>query len=494
MLARNSDLTWRRAKQYARLAFLIPALCFLPALGDAKPKANPMPVFHTAAAARAWADHEARLGNYELAAVAYDDEAALRAREGDPQAAIVEHRKAARFSTDLALAIPVRAGDQPASRLAKFEPANGCYIGVLDEFASAYWGQSQANSENFARRLAHPVAVAYDYEAYGQPFPTDWARREADRGRAIQIAWEPNDIYAVQDDAYLNRWAEDAGASHTPIFLRFGGEMNGFWTSWGRNPAVYRRAFRLVRAVMARYAPNVAMVWAPNEVPTTNLDEYYPGDDAVDWVGISLYLPRFYDDNLSRPAWQDNPISFVAPFYAKYAGRKPLCITECGVSRRSQTEGKNADPFAADRIQDLMEAIKIRFPRLKMICFFDRNNIAGGPADRRLNDYSLPEGSIALDSLANEVADPYFLGRFGQDAPDRYLRVTNSFPKGYRGPVVGSISTYSLDPTLEIERNGRSFRVGRPYEFAMPAGTGPVTITVLDPHGHIAKTVTVFAP
>lgn len=474
------------------LLFLIPFL--LPALAGAKPAHNPVPAFRTAAAAREWADKEAKAGNFELAAVAYDREAALRQEEGDPQAAIVERMKAARLSTDLALAIPVRADADPPYPLAKYEPANGCYIGVLDEFASVYWGKPWANAESFARRLAHPVAVAYDYEAYGEPFPMNWARREADRGRAIQIAWEPSDIYAVRDDAYLNRWAEDAGASRAPIFLRFGGEMNGFWTPWGRDPAAYRRAFRLVHAVMARYAPNVAMVWAPNAVPTTNLDEYYPGDDAVDWVGISLYLPRFYDDNLDRPAWQDNPIAFIAPFYAKYAKRKPLCITECGVSRRSEAEGKNADPFASDRIQDLMEAIKIRFPRLKMICFFDRNNLAGGPADRRLNDYSLPEGSMALDSLATEVADPYFLGRIGETSPVRYVPVPTTFPKGYRGLVDISLTTYSLGPTLLVQRDGRSVRVARPFAFQMPAGTGPVTITVLDPHNRIAKTVTLFAP
>lgn len=478
----------------ALTGLILLALLVLPTAIQAKPAHNPVSTFRTAAAAREWADHEARIGNYELAAVAYDREAALRDKEGDRQAAIVERMKAQRLSTSLVLAIPEPAPAEPSYTLAKFEPASGCYIGVLDEFASVYWGRNTANAENFEDRLDHSVAVAYDYQAYGNPFPMKWAEREQQRGRAIQIAWEPNDLDEVRDDPYLNRWAYDAGRSGAVIFLRFGGEMNGGWTPWGRDPLAYRRAFRLVHAVMARYAPNIAMVWAPNAVPTTNLDEYYPGDDAVDWIGISLYLPRYYDDDLHRPAWPDNPESFIAPFYAKYARRKPLCITECGVSRESRAEGKNADPFAADRIADLMEAIKVRFPRLKMICFFDRNNLAGGPADRRLNDYSLPEDSLALSSLRQEVADLYFLGQIGQVSRVRYVPVPTAFPRGYRGPVVVSLTTYSLDPTLLVSRAGRSFSVSRPYAFSMPPGNGPLTITVRDPKGRIAKTVTVFAP
>src|SRR5579863_9554051 len=91
------------------ILFLICLASIAPAGLDAKPAASSMPTFHTAAQARAWAEKEQRLGNYDLAAVAYDKEASLRAAEGDPQAAIVERMKANRLSTSLALAIPQAA-------------------------------------------------------------------------------------------------------------------------------------------------------------------------------------------------------------------------------------------------------------------------------------------------------------------------------------------------------------------------------------------------
>jgi hypothetical protein len=173
----------------------------------------------------------------------------------------------------------------------------------------------------------------------------------------------------------------------------------------------------------------------------SNVDAYYPGDDAVDWVGISLYLVRFYDDDLRRPAWQDNPIGFIAPFYQKYAARKPFCLVECGVSRRSRVEGVDADAFAATRIEDLLDAARVRFPRLKMLCWFDRNNLTGAIPDRRLNDYSNPPGSLALQTMQNAAADPYFLGSPTDHPTVGYQRLSTSLPPHYTGILLGSLST-----------------------------------------------------
>ncbi|MGI4791533.1 MAG: glycoside hydrolase family 26 protein [Janthinobacterium lividum] len=446
--------------------------------------AQTIPHFRTAADARAWGEAREQSRQFEAAAEAYEQEAVIRRRTGDPQAAEIEHRRAERLRTELVLAITAPVPVKPA-KLAKLEPAAGCYLGALDDYADG------DDADHFGRRIGRPLAVCFDYSPYGAPFPMAWARRQAEAGRAIQIAWEPSDIGAVQDDEYLNQWAKDAGSCETPVFLRFGGEMNGNWTSWGRNPAAYRRAFRLVHEVVNRWASNVALVWAPGAVPTYNLDNYYPGDDVVDWVGISLYLVRYNDDSLSRPAWQDGPASFIEPFYAKYAARKPLCLTECGISRRSRVEGRDADDFASARIFDLLDAIKVRFPRLKMFCWFNRNNLETAGAGRRLNDYSLPDGSPALAAFHDAVSDPYFLSHFGDLPQYLYQVVENHLPTGYVGSLSAAISSYSLAPTLEIAAGGKTRRSGHPFSLFVSPGLGPLTVRVRDERGIIAKSVVV---
>ncbi len=441
-----------------------------------------VPHFRTAAEARAYGEAHERARQFEAAARAYEQEAVIRARTGDPQAAEIQRRRAARIRTDVALAVtvPVHTGQQ---RLAKLEPVAGCYLGALDNYAD------RDDADRFGQRVGKPLAVCYDYSPYGAPFPAEWAWRQARAGRAIQIAWEPRDIYAVRDDAYLNTWARDAAGCGCPVFLRFGGEMNGNWTPWGQDPLAYRKAFRLVHAVVNRYGSNVALVWAPGAVPTYNLDKYYPGDDVVDWVGISLYLVRFYDDNLSRPASADGPASFIAPFYTKYAARKPLCLTECGVSRRSRAEGRDADEFASARIFDLLDAIKIRFPRLKMFCWYTRNNLQTARAGRRLNDYSLPDGSPALAAFRAAIADPYFLAHFGDTPPYRYSVIGSRLPAGYVGSLSAAISTYSLSPALEIMGRGGVHRTGHPFSLFVSPALGPLTVRVRDSAGSVAKSV-----
>ncbi len=449
-----------------------------------------LPTFRTAAEARAWAEAHERAGQYQIAGEAYLREAQLRAATGDPQGGEVERRRGLRLMTDLALAASVPAA-RPAYPLAKLEPANGCYLGVLD----AYPGGRLGNADDFARRLGRSVGVAYDYSRYGTPFPTEWARGQAARGRLVQIAWEPqNGLGQVQDDDYLNHWAEDAARCGTGVFLRFGGEMNGDWTPWGRDPAAYKRAFRLVHAVMARHAPNVAMVWAPNAVPVTGVDAYYPGDDAVDWVGISLYLVRFYDDDPRRPAWQDSPVGFIAPFYQKYAARKPFCLAECGVTRRSRVEGVDADPFAAVRVEDLLDAARVRFPRLKMLCWFDRDNLTGAVPGRRLNDYSNPAGSLALGALQAATADPYFLGSVTDRPTLAYQRLSTRLPTRYTGALLGSLATYALDSALEVSRGAQTQRVTRPLRFFVPLGSGPLVVRVRDKQGRVAQTLRLSTP
>jgi Glycosyl hydrolase family 26 len=115
----------------------------------------------------------------------------------------------------------------------------------------------------------------------------------------------------------LATWNEEG----VDVFVRFGQEMNGSWYPWGQRPTEYIRAFRMIADAVHRIALKSVMVWSPNyaggypflnelynakptdadfQVMDTNHDgklttyddaytPYYPGDDAVDWVGLTLY-------------------------------------------------------------------------------------------------------------------------------------------------------------------------------------------------------------
>ena len=59
--------------------------------------------------------------------------------------------------------------------------------------------------------------------------------------------------------------------------------MNGGWTRYGQDPLLYKIKWGIVHDVMARYAPNVAMVWCVNNIPERTIEKFYPAMST--WIG-----------------------------------------------------------------------------------------------------------------------------------------------------------------------------------------------------------------
>lgn len=89
------------------------------------------------------------------------------------------------------------------------------------------------------------------------------------------------------------------------VYLRIGYEFDGPWNCY--QPEAYRAAFRAVKTRIDQLgASNVATVWqsAANPLAASegmydpsepgHWDRWYPGDDVVDWVGLSLFLNEHY--------------------------------------------------------------------------------------------------------------------------------------------------------------------------------------------------------
>ncbi len=98
--------------------------------------------------------------------------------------------------------------------------------------------------------------------------------------------------------------------------------MNGDWVPWHGDPDLYIEKFQLVHNVMEEYAPNVVMVWCPNDVPVElngqTIPDYYPGDAYVDWVGVNFYVD-YYDSGLTDldSNFLQNPLTHLEYIYKK---------------------------------------------------------------------------------------------------------------------------------------------------------------------------------
>ena len=143
-------------------------------------------------------------------------------------------------------------------------------------------------------------------------------------------------------------WADELvrylHATGRPVFLRIGYEFDGPWNAYDQ--AAYKAAFRyLAGRIHTLGASNVATVWqsaawpgaddpggAYDATAAGHLDSWYPGDDAVDWVGMSYFAGTSY----LAHAWSCRPeIARVPPAQVQgsvlsYARthRKPVFVAE----------------------------------------------------------------------------------------------------------------------------------------------------------------------
>jgi hypothetical protein len=204
------------------------------------------------------------------------------------------------------------------------------------------------------------------------------------------------------------------GACGVPTLVRFAHEMNGSWYRWGQDPVAYIAAFRTVAAAIHARAPGVGVLWAPNtglgypfkggayEAPSGSSEAhtldttgdgklsaaddpyapYWPGDDAVDWVGMSVYhFGNTYP-------WGANVVPLAGAFDSLLTGRgngepdfyatwavghhKPMAIVETaalwrpsggGASELAIKQGWWRQVFSTSTVEE--------FPDIRLIGWFD---------------------------------------------------------------------------------------------------------------------------
>lgn len=189
----------------------------------------------------------------------------------------------------------------------------------------------------YTRRLAGPDAslysrsIAYPLTRASSAQLRDLVEQVSRTGSVPAVNLEPSVPLADLSPADATRFAQRIAELHQEfgsyILVRFGAEMNGSWTSWGQQPRAYIAAFRAIADAVHRSTAWADMVWAPvygagypygaayGDVNATTPDDrremdtngdgvvdetddpygpYWPGQDAVDWVGLTFF--HFGDD------------------------------------------------------------------------------------------------------------------------------------------------------------------------------------------------------
>lgn len=264
------------------------------------------------------------------------------------------------------------------------------------------------------------------YQELGQSIPpySDIKMKEAEaEGLAVEFALnclrEGNDIRNIK--AFTSSLEEVSKLlkryPSVPVYLRFGAEFD-IWTDLAQ-PEEFKEAFRYVSQFFRTRNSNVAMVWSPNQVSNWDIEveDYYPGDEYVDWVGMSSYAQKYFRGDKNQPEEYEivfksginsEPVIAVKDLVEKFGDRKPIMLSESGCGHTLPKLHEDSTDFALHRLREYYLYLPMVYPQIKLIAYFDKYDTSFNEN----NDFSLVDN----DSVLNEYLKLVKSERFIQDS------------------------------------------------------------------------------
>jgi len=311
----------------------------------------------------------------------------------------------------------------------------GCMLGMFtSEGEARFPANGEAGIRSFEALIGKPVGSVMWYCTWDDAFPADACETARKLGCIPHVTWElfhpsvnPNntrpaaspsetgldDVLAGKSDAVIDSFAAGARRWGGRVLIRFLHEFNGNWYIWGGlknggtegGPAKVAAVWRYtVDRFRKAGAVNVRWVWCPHgpsidlsPEPWNRIENYWPGDGYVDWIGLDAY--NWYP----RDPWgSDRPYDDFESCFRDLVrdcarlGDQPMMIAEFA-SGEFMMNGRNK----ADWIRDAFVRLKRDYPRIKIVTWFHINK----ELDWRVNS-----SDEALRAFRESVADPYFTG------------------------------------------------------------------------------------
>ena len=217
----------------------------------------------------------------------------------------------------------------------------------------AYFSVNFKDGIRFPKQAVESIDKIYTKTGHKvYPFIRLMPRSTLDEG-VVEKTFTLENIINGQFDAQFNEFAKDVKTYKKPVLIDFAVEPNGDWFSWsgkqngGRvvdkygelnypdGPEQYRDAYRHIIDIFRQNdVKNVTWFFHVNAESFPNEDwnkpkYYYPGDDYIDWIGISLYGALTSEDD-----WLefDSILARTADDVLAISKNKPIALLEFGVT------------------------------------------------------------------------------------------------------------------------------------------------------------------
>ena len=185
-------------------------------------------------------------------------------------------------------------------------------------------------------------------------------------------------------DGDLKAWGRAAASFGSPLIVEYGTEANADWFGWnGRfhggstkdgfgdpkkadGPERFVEAYRhIVDALRSSGAKNITWVFHLDtsqspEADWNRFENYYPGSDYVQWIGVSCYGPQKpMDDEGENMSFREK-FDPVYPRIVKLAPGKPIMIAEFGCT--TGYPRVRAEDWAKPALKDILSG---RWPHVR---------------------------------------------------------------------------------------------------------------------------------
>jgi hypothetical protein len=155
---------------------------------------------------------------------------------------------------------------------------------------STYWGIPDSTGITEVTSTEHSSQFGYQNHA--------WLHEKINDHAIIHTAmwmvgkWNvSSDTYNGKFDDVIRVFGTWAKSTNRPIYLRIGYEFDGPHNEL--EPEAYVKAYRhVVNTLREMEVNNIAYVWHSVAAPTWqgySIEQWYPGDDYVDWFAVSLF-------------------------------------------------------------------------------------------------------------------------------------------------------------------------------------------------------------
>ncbi|WP_309648980.1 hypothetical protein [Nocardioides sp.] len=375
----------------------------------------------------------------------------------------------------------------------------------------------------YTERLDSRVAlvagsITYPLDRSARQAVTDLSRQASANKAVVVLALQPSTpleqlgaLDARRLVTALNWLTERHG---TRFLLRFAPEMNGSWTPWGQRPRAYVAAFRDLADAVHTGSLAAETVWAPaygagypfggsiNDVvrgavvgstvspaerraldtdANGRLDEqddpyapYFPGDEAVDWVGLSVLRygvrQRFGDNTLpGRDELKDRlddrfgyaRATDRESFYTRYADRAghPMLLLT-GALYNPQGPGVAERALKRAWLQRVANAVRFR-PQIRAVVWLEDTRFEP-EADSIVRWGLAPQRGLGRQMAAALEAGPFDLG------PVAPVAVADSGPAGAAGRPGAVPDASSGDDSRRDDTEASSRRAQGAFGLSLP--------------------------